>query len=300
MMKLAAPAYRRARDYLYSQARPLDRALFAHAFEGGSRQAVLEALAAYQNADGGFGRALEPDVRLPDSSALATLTGLDVLREIDAGAAEPLVRRALAWVVAAYDEALPGWRSVPPTVDAFPHASHWSYALHAPGGAWPHFLIPGARLLSHLQHWRALAPEKLLARYTEAFHAYVEELAGEVGGDSLYYASTVDAPRLREKLRALALANVSTDPAEWTRYVNKPLKLAPVPESMLAEPLAAAVSTNLDWEIEHQAGDGAWDPNWSWNGAYPAEWEVARREWRGELTRKTLQSLRAWGRIEGR
>jgi hypothetical protein len=299
MKTLSAPNFRLARDFLRAQARPLERALFAHEFEAGPREAVLDALSAFQNEDGGYGRALEPDLRLPASSGIATLTGLDVLREIDASADETQVRRALAWVVRAYDADLPGWRSVPPAVEDFAHANHWSWALHGPGGAWPHILIPGARLLSHLQHWRSLAPAGLLRSYTEAFRAHVEGLAGEVGGDSLYYASTVDAAPLRAKLRQLALANVNTNPAEWGEYVNKPLKLAPLPGSLFADVLAGPLAANLDYEIERQQSDGAWDPNWSWRGAYEAEWQLARREWRGELTLKTLRSLRAYGRIEG-
>ena len=299
MKKLSAPSYARARDFLHTQARPLERALFAHEFEAGSRAAVLAALGAFQNADGGFGRALEPDLRLPASSGIATLVGLDVLREVEAGADEPLVKSALAWVAKEYDATLPGWRSVPPSVDEFPHARHWSWERHAAASAWPHVLVPGARLLSHLQHWRALAPPALLASYTETFRAHVESLESPAFGDGLYYASTVDAPRLRGTLCRLALESVSTNPAEWAEYVNKPLKLAPLPESLFAEVLSGPVATNLDFEIEQQANDGAWQPNWSWHGAYAAEWEVALREWRGELTLKTLRSLRAYGRIEG-
>jgi hypothetical protein len=188
---------------------------------------------------------------------------------------------------------------VPATVDDFPHANHWSWKLHAPGGPWPHLLIPGGGLLAHLQHWRSLVPASLLASYTEAFRAHVTALSGEIGGDSLYYASKVDAPELREKLCALARANVNTNPAEWTGYVNRPLKLAPLPDSLFAETLAGPVAIQLDYEIEQQASDGAWDPNWSWQGAYADEWPNACREWRGELTLKTLRSLRAHGRIEG-
>ncbi len=299
MKKLSAPAFQRARRFLSTSARPLERALFAHEFEHGPARAVLDALAAFQNPDGGFGRALEPDLRLPDSSGIATLAGLDVLRELHVSADEPLLRRALEWVVAAYDPALPGWRSVPPAVDAHAHAGHWSWELHAPGGAWPHFLVPGARLLAHLEHWRALAPPELLASFRAAFVAHVRELSGEVGGDSLYYASTVDDPEVRARVRELARVAVSRDPTAWTEYVSKPLKLAPLPDSPLAGELRAEVQTNLDWEIEHQADDGAWDPNWSWRGAYPAEWAQARGEWRGILTLERLRSLRAFGRIEG-
>jgi len=299
MKKLAAPAYRLARDFIHGHARPLERALFAFEFEGGARGAVLDALAAFQNPDGGFGHALEPDVRLPASSSIATLTGLDVLREIGADATVPALRSALEWVVAAFDPALPGWRAVPAAVDLHPHAPWWSHEHHRPGGVSDPFLVPGARLLSHLQHWRALVPAKLVTDCGVAFRRHVGTLAGELGGDGLYCASTVDDAVVQAVVRKLALANVSRDPATWTTYVAKPLKLAPTPESSLAETLRELVDRNLDWEIEQQSSDGGWEPNWSWFGTYPEAWEVARREWRGELTRKTLQSLRAYGRIEG-
>ena len=295
MKKLSAAAFQKARRFLSTSARPLERARFAHEFERAPRAAVLEALAAFQNDDGGFGRALEPDVRLPASSAICTLTGLDLLRELDASAEEPLVRRALAWVVERYDPEIPGWRCVPPEIDAHPHAGHWDWALHAPGGPWPHVLVPGARLLSHLEHWRTSAPDALRA----AFLAHVATLGGDVGGDSLFYAATVDAPSVRARLRELAVASVSRDPNAWTDYVSKPLKLAPLPDSPLADVLRAEVQANLDWELDQQAADGAWEPNWSWRGAYPADWEQARREWRGVLTLERLRSLRAFGRIEG-
>jgi hypothetical protein len=299
MKKLAASAYRRARDFMQQHARPLERALFAHQFEGGARSDVLDALARFQNADGGFGHALEPDVRLPDSSAIATLTGLDVLRDVGTDASVPGLRRALDWVVAQFDPDLPGWRAVPEAVELHPHAPWWGIEHHRAGGSFDPFLVPGARLLSHLQHWRKLMPGKLVDGYADAFRAHVETLQGELGGDGLYYASTVDDARVRAALRPLALANVSREPSAWTTYVAKPLKLAPTPESSLAETLGELVTRNLDWEIEQQSSDGAWEPNWTWFGAYPETWEVARREWRGELTRKTLHSLRAWGRIEG-
>jgi hypothetical protein len=154
-------------------------------------------------------------------------------------------------------------------------------------------------LLSHLQHWRSLAPAALVASYTEAFRAHVESLTAPAFGDGLYCASTVYDPRLRAKLRQLALESVNANPAEWGGYVNKPLKLAPLPGSLFADVLAGPVAANLDYEIEQQQSDGSWQPNWSWFGAYEAEWQRARREWCGELTLATLRSLRAFGRIEG-
>jgi hypothetical protein len=43
---------------------------------------VLNAVRAYCNPDGGFGHALEPDVRAPQSEPTATLRALDTLIEL--------------------------------------------------------------------------------------------------------------------------------------------------------------------------------------------------------------------------
>ena len=49
----------RAEEFIWQNARLLDRQLFAYYFKRGSDDAVLAALQAYQNADGGFGNALD-------------------------------------------------------------------------------------------------------------------------------------------------------------------------------------------------------------------------------------------------
>ncbi len=298
MKKLSEPSYRRARDFLRAQARPLERALFAHEFEAAPVRPVLDALAAFRNADGGFGGALEPDLRMPASSALATATALDVLRELGADHTEPLVCGAVAWAVERFDPEVPGWRYVPADVDAFPHAPHWSWELHRPGGPWDHLVNPGARFLSHLSHWHQLAPRGLVESLSRAFEKHVMALTSDVGGDSLGYAAQVENDATRAKLRELALATVIRDPAAWTSYCAKPLKLAPRPDSPLAECLAPETALNLDWEIDQQAPDGSWLPNWDWQGHHPDHWELARREWQAELTLRALRSFRAYGRLE--
>lgn len=82
MKQLRHESFDQARHFIKTQARPLDRALFEHRFEGAPAETVLSQLALFQNADGGFGRALEPDLRTPSSSALATGIGLRLLKEL--------------------------------------------------------------------------------------------------------------------------------------------------------------------------------------------------------------------------
>ena len=82
MKTLSRVAFDRALDFVKAQARPLDRALFEHRFEGAAAERVIAELARFQNDDGGFGHALEPDLRTPTSSALATELGLRTLEEL--------------------------------------------------------------------------------------------------------------------------------------------------------------------------------------------------------------------------
>jgi hypothetical protein len=91
---------------------------------------------------------------------------------------------------------------------------------------------------------------------------------------------------------------VSRDPAKWSSYCTPPLKIAPSPQSLTVDILAADVQIHLDYLIEHQSPTGNWEPNWSWFGFYPKEWEQAKVEWQGVLTMEALYSLQAYGRIE--
>jgi hypothetical protein len=58
---LSPAAFEEIRGWVSRNARPLDFALWRYHFEGGSAEDVLRALALYQNADGGFGKGIEPD-----------------------------------------------------------------------------------------------------------------------------------------------------------------------------------------------------------------------------------------------
>jgi hypothetical protein len=73
----------RAKEFLYRNARLLDRKRFEYHFEGGSKAEVVNVLRTYQNQDGGFGNALEPDIRCPQSQPVPTEVALNIMEEVD-------------------------------------------------------------------------------------------------------------------------------------------------------------------------------------------------------------------------
>ena len=72
--------FRRAEQFIYRNARPLDLARWQYLFENGNRENVLRALSMYQNDDGGFGHALEADCWNPESSPMQTWAATEILR----------------------------------------------------------------------------------------------------------------------------------------------------------------------------------------------------------------------------
>ena len=311
MKRLNREAYQRAREFLLTQARPLERTLFATHFEDGERESVFDELARFQNADGGYGRALEPDVRTPSSSALATGIALALLRELDCPAGHPQVSRAVRYLQKTFDENARVWRVVPLNTNDHPHAPWWHDENGSLARAFDGFrVIPRALILASFWHYAPLVPGEWLNDLTEETVSYIEtvEAFGEGGGSDLEYtvglAEAQNLPssyaaRLKARILRDLPVVVERDPEKWSGYCITPLRAVRSPNAPGADCIPEALQMHLDYQIEHQSADGAWDPTWSWGGFYPDTWPQARQEWRGHLTLETLMNLHAFGRMVG-
>lgn len=82
MAGTGASSLARAEHFVWLTARILEQRRFAHHFLGGCADHVETALTAYLGEDGGFGHALEPDLRGPVSQPLHTAHALRVLDSI--------------------------------------------------------------------------------------------------------------------------------------------------------------------------------------------------------------------------
>jgi hypothetical protein len=153
-----------AERFVFSNARLLDRHRMAVLLHGAPVEPVLDALRAYRNSDGGFGHALEPDIRAPTSEPSATLHALMVLAGVGA-LGEPMVGEAAAWVatIAEPDGGVPF--SLPASA-AYPRAPF--LGPPSPGGSF--FTLALAGLL-----WEAGSDEPWLKRATSWSWASLEK-----------------------------------------------------------------------------------------------------------------------------
>lgn len=309
MNMLSQRAFDQAKEYIHRCGRTLDQARFAFHFADGSARDVIAALDAYQNDDGGFGHALEPDMRTVASSAIAIQQGFNILREVGASTDEPTVHKAIAFLLNTLDQEKLRWPIVPAAVEDAPHAPWWTYAKIEEnfGG----FLAnPRAALIGFLCEHQALVPTELLTKLLEAQmdHFSAQATAQEIEMHDLYcYITLATSPNLPEQHRQtltatlthIAQTTVSTDAADFTKYQLLPLDIAPTPDALLASAVKrGAVDAQLDWLLDTQLEDGSWALPWSWDFVDKDAWAQAERDWKGHIAVNRLRTLAAYGRID--
>jgi hypothetical protein len=280
--------------FLTSQARLLERRLFATLFLGQSGGHVVDALRGYQNDDGGFGHGLEPDKRCPASLPIDVEIAFQAMAL--AGAAdETMIARACDFLAATAATADAGGAVPPafPVIEQFPRAAHWTDWTYAPA------LNPTAGLVGLLyqlgiEHpWRTQATE----------YCWRQLGAGGPPGDAhtlaevlLFLEHVPDRDRADEQARVIAgrfadVAMLHLDP-DAEGYGLTPLQFAPTPGSRW-RPLFtdARVDGHLDRLVKSQQDDGGWPISWE-----PPS-QASTLEWRGMVTVQALRTLTAYGRI---
>jgi hypothetical protein len=278
-----------AERFMFANARLLDRHRLAVLLRGAPVAPVLDALRAYRNPDGGFGHALEPDVRAPESEPAATLHALEVLAEIGA-LEDPMVTGAAAWVatIADPDGGVP---FVLPTAAAHPHAP---WMVPSDGGSHLTFAIAGVL-------WEVGSSESWLRRATEWCWAKLErpdELSAYLVKFSLDFLDNVPdqlrASGAIEELRARIGADGSMPVPGGTETERlTPLTLSPRPGGRSRALFTdEQIEADLDLLAQRQRDDGGWTFDWlAWSPGQSVEW-------RGAVTLRALATLGAHRRIE--
>jgi hypothetical protein len=297
-------AFKRASLFLNNSARPLDRALFACHFAGGSRDLVIAELAKFQNADGGFQSLLESDTRWSGSSPLGAMKGLRILNEVGAPPGDSRVSAVIHYLLQTFDSAKGCWHALPAKANEAPHAIWWDVRAETGNCEVESSVFPTAAIAGYLGAYSTLLPAGFLARITNASLDYLEAAPLDMKMPDL--ESLVELVRLLpaeqtsvavQKLRSVLAKVVVEDREKWNSYNVKPLTFVHTPESPLYAGPQKAVSANLDYLISTQQADGGWALTWSWEERDPAAWKVAEKEWRGVVTLENLETLESFHRI---
>jgi hypothetical protein len=274
--------------FVLANARLLDRHRLAVLLHGKPGASVLDALRAYRNPDGGFGHALEPDVRAPESEPSSTLHALVVLAELGA-LDDPMVTEAAAWIatIAEPDGGVP---FMLPTAAAHPHAP---FLAPSDGGSFLTFALTGVLWeagstepwLGRASDWcwaRLQSPDDLGAYGTKCALDFLDRVPDQSRADAAI-----------ERLRP----NLETDGSIPVRGGTENERLTPLTLSERPGRRSRSLFTDdqieadLDRLEQEQHDDGGW--TFDWLGWSPGQ----SVESRGIVTLRALGTLAAHGRL---
>ena len=281
------PDFDAAAEFMAGHARVLDRRVFQRLFQGGAPEPVRDAVAAYRNDDGGFGHALEPDLRAAASQPAAVEMALRIMDAADAWD-ENLVRDAVDWL-ASIAPSEGGATFVLPSLSQGPHAPWWVPAEGNPVSLIQTGQIAGVLYARGFTHpWRDAATEAMW----RGIDQFTEPNAYEMFGVLAFLQHVPDRPRAENALQRIGrlLRTLATLDPNAEGETHSPLDFAPLPDS-IARGLFddATIEAHLDHLAGAQLGDGGWMFNW------PAWSPAAESDWRGFLTVDALRVLRANG-----
>jgi hypothetical protein len=282
----------RAQRFLSQNGRLLERLRFEYLFGKGSAEPALRALSAYQNADGGFGHALEPDLRGPESEPVPVWTALGILDELDAMRG-PTLLGILRYVRRAQGAggALP---FVYPAASRSPHAPWWETAPGRVKGS----LNPTAGIAAYLYKNRIRTPWLSRAaawcwdridRVRVANPYELRVILAFLDWSPDRHRSEATLERLRPLIRTARVVELD---ARKVSDAFRPLDFAPTPgrlsNSLFSD---SEISGHLDRIVRGQRPNGSWGVN------FPIWTPITRFEWEGWQTLDMLKVLRDRGRL---
>jgi hypothetical protein len=280
----------KATDFIWRSARLLERLNFQYHFQNGSREAVLQTLRAFQNEDGGFGNAIEPDLRAPVSLPVPTWMAFVVMDQMGSFDHD-IAQKACDYLMTITTEE-GGVPFILPAGQEYPHAPWWAADDYSAG------LNPTARLVALLHKYGISHP--WVDRATEFSWKKIDELQTTSEYEMQNVIDFLEVVPNRERAQqALKRVGpklfeqnlVALDPkTEGT--VHFPLDYAPYPDSIARQLFdEAVIQQHLDEIIEAQDEDGGWSFNFpGWN-------PMTTMEWRGWMTVGNLLILRKNGRL---
>lgn len=292
----------KSRNFIYRNARPLDVARWRYLFENGSSDDVINALAAYQNEDGGFGHALEPDCWNPNSSPVQTWVATEIIREIKLDDKNhPVIQGILKYLSSKKDFNGHVWLNTIASNNDYPHAEWWNYNSDEELSYNPTACLLGFILKYDSQDSELYALALSLTK--EAYNYFKKEFPME----SMHTVSCfvelyeylkdssietlIDMNEFKDLLQKQIHHVLTYDTSRWSiDYVCKPSLFI----SSKACDFYADNEDICQYETEFikntQNADGTWDITWQW-ADYDEQWHIAKNWWKSDLIIKNMKFL---------
>ena len=302
--------YEQAKSWMYRNARPLELARWQFHFEGGSALAVTNALAAYQNKDGGFGHALESDSWNPNSSPINTFHAIELLEEIKFyEKSHPMIIGILNYLDSDVDFDGKVWSNVLLSNNEYPHAPWWhhesvstSHHSYNPTAGLVGFSLsyadPNSKLYTKCMSIANEAVEEILKVDQIDMHALVCYIKLLDHCKRAEIKTSFDQMKLERKISQLVNQAITKDISLWAiQYVCKPSQFFNSPKSLFYAENKVVADYECEFIQNTVNSDGVWDVTWSWE-AYPEEWALSKNWWKAHIAVNNMCYLRNFGSLQ--
>lgn len=300
--------FEKAGNFIYRNARPLDLARWKFHFENGSADEVLNILSAYQNEDGGFAYALEPDCWNINSTPIATWAATKLLSEINfADTAHPIINGILKYLESGKDFENGKWYNTVKSNNDYPHAIWWESSegnglpCDNPTVSLTGFILKFADKDSSLYHMASDIAVK-------AFNEFMENPTDETHTlrcfSDLYCCcneiddfNLFDLKLFKENLAEKVNEIICKDVDKWyTDYVCKPSFFFSRRSEIFNTISRELAEKEADMILKTQLSDGSYPVVWQWHTDYK-EFEISANWWKSSIIIDNMLYLRYFGRI---
>lgn len=296
--------YENAKNFIYKNARPLDIARWKYLFENGSKEDILIALTTYQNEDGGFGNALEPDCWNPNSSPVQTWVATEIIKEINLNDKNhTIIQGILNYLSSGKDFDGHTWLNTLATNNDYPHAPWWNFetsqeTAYNPTASLIGFILKFADKNSEIFQLACILAKEAYRYFKtnfpmESMHTvscFVElyEYMKESSMNEL-----LDMEEFNILLNQQIQHVITYDKSKWTvDYVCKPSLFIGTKTSDFYMLNKEICDYECEFILNTQESDGTWGITWSWPD-YPEQWSISKNWWKSDLIIKNVQYIRA-------
>lgn len=295
--------FEKARNFVYRNARPLDFARWKYHFENGSAENIINILSAYQNEDGGFAYAIEPDNWNTESTPIGTWFAIMKLHEIDFNNSDhQIIKGILKYLDSGKDFAEGKWFNTVASNNNYPHAAWWECDNKAgvpdnnPTVSLTGFALKFSDKNSSLYNKAKIiainAVKEFLENPTDEFHTLrcFTDLLGyceEIESFDLF-----DLHQFKEKLIEQMNKVICGAPEKWsTDYVCKPSVFFADKNRIFHAVSSELAKKEADMIIKEQLDDGSFPILWQWYNDYK-EFEISANWWKSDIIIKNILYLK--------
>lgn len=297
--------YTLAKKFILKNSRPLDMARWNYLFEDGSKEDVIKVLKTYQNDDGGFANALEPDCWNINSTPLQTWVATQIIKEINLDDKNhPIIKGILDYLSSKDEFDGHRWHGLNTVVtnDNYPHAPWWSYRQKQEST-----YNPTASLIGFILKYA----EKDTAIYRsacelskEAYNYFKKNFPLESMHESacfveLYHYmkecsifNLLDMEEFKKLLQKQIKQVITYDTKIWsTDYICKPSLFINSKSSDFYLENKEICDFEYEFILKTQNEDGSWGVTWDWND-YPEQWAISKNWWQSDIIIKNIKYIR--------